>query len=220
MRAFLKKITHPFLKIGLNWYYSKPRKYSYEDSFVMVHPDVFPPQLTFSTKLLLGFLKPLNLKDKSLLELGCGSGIISIYAAKKEAIVTATDVNVTALKFLEKSASENKVKLNILTSDLFENINDSVFDYIIINPPYYPKNAKSVKEKAWFCGENFEYFEVLFIQLPNYITSMNDIYMILSEDCELEKIKAIALKNEIVFELVIENKGLTEKNYIFRLQKL
>ena len=49
---------------------------------------------------------------------------------------------------------------------------------------------------------------------------MNEVYMILSEDCELEKIKAIALKNEIAFELVLEKNGFKEKNYIFRLQKL
>ena len=220
MRSFIKKITHPFLKFGLNWYYSKPRKYTYENSSVMVHPDVFPPQLTLSTKILLDFIKPLALKNKSVLELGCGSGIVSVYSAKKGALVTATDINKTALNFLEKSAEKNEVQLEILESNLFEKLETQTFDYIIINPPYYPKTPKSIKEKAWFCGENFEYFEALFFQLPNYITSKSYCYMILSEDCELEKIKAIALKNEIAFELVYENKGLTEKNYIFRLQKL
>jgi len=220
MRVFLKKITHPFLKFGLNWYYSKPRKYTYENSFVMVHPDIFPPQLTFSTKVLLDFIKPIILKDKSVLELGCGSGIVSIYSAKKGALVTATDINKTALEFLEKSAVENDAHLEVLESNLFEKLENKSFDYIIINPPYYPKAPKSIKENAWFCGENFEYFEALFFQLPNYIDSKNYCYMILSQDCELEKIKAIALKNEIAFELVLENKGLTEKNYIFRLQNL
>ena len=220
MRAFLKKITHPFLKFGLNWYYSKPRKYTYEDSFVMVHPDVFPPQLTFSTKVLLDFIKPLALENKSVLELGCGSGIISIYAATKGALVAATDINTTALEFLKKSAVENNVPIEILESNLFEKLENKSFDFIIINPPYYPKTPKSIQEKAWFCGENFEYFEALFFQLPNYIIATNEVYMILSQDCELKKIKAIALKNEIAFKLVLENKGLTEENYIFRLQKL
>lgn len=220
MRALLKKITHPFLKFGLNWYYSKPRKYNYENSFVLVHPDVFPPQLTFSTKMLLDFIKPITLQNKSLLELGCGSGIISIYAANKGAIVTATDINVTALEYLKKSVEENKVALEVLESNLFEKLENKKFDYIIINPPYYPKNPKSVKEKAWFCGENFDYFEMLFMQLPKFLSDINQTYMILSEDCELEKIKAIALKNEIAFELILEKKVLAEKNYIFKLQKL
>ncbi len=220
MRDLIKKITHPFLKFGLNWYYSKPRKYRYESSFVVVYPEVFPPQLTFSTKMLLDFIKTLALKNKSILELGCGSGIISVYAASKRAIVTATDINTKALEFLRKSAVENKVTIEILASNLFEKLENKAFDYIIINPPYYPKTPKSVKENAWFCGENFEYFEALFFQLPKYITLKNSVYMILSQDCELEKIKVIALKNEIVFEVVLEKIVFAEKNYIFQLQKL
>jgi len=103
---------------------------------------------------------------------------------------------------------------------LFENLKGKSFDVIIINPPYYPKNPNSIGENAWFCGENFEYFEKLFSQLPDFITTENKIYMILSEDCELERIKAIALKNKITFELVMEKKVIAEKNYIFKLSKL
>ena len=121
---------------------------------------------------------------------------------------------------METNASKNNLELKTVYSDLFQNLKDQTFDYIIINPPYYPKSPKSIKEQAWFCGENFEYFEALFFQLPNYITSKNYCYMILSQDCELEKIKAIALKNVIAFELVSEKKRPMEENYIFQLQKL
>jgi release factor glutamine methyltransferase len=220
MRALLKKISHPFLKIGLNWYYSKPRKFQYKGSFVMVHPDVFPPQMTFSTKILLDFIKILQLQNKTFLELGCGSGIISIYAAKKEAIVTATDINKTALEFLEKSATNNNVAITITESNLFEKLQNKAFDYIIINPPYYPKSPKSIKEYAWFCGENFEYFEQLFTQLPNFITPKNEVYMILSQDCNIQNIKTIAQKNKIGFDLVAKKKVAGEKNYIYQMLQL
>ena len=220
MKNFIKKITHPFLKFGLNAYYSKPRNYCYENICVKVHPDVFPPQLTLSTKILLDFIREKELYSKTLLELGCGSGIISLLASKKGAKVTAIDINKTALEFLAINANNNQLKINILASNLFENLVNKSFDIIIINPPYYPKKSKSIKEQAWFCGENFEYFETLFFQLPKYISSKNEIYMILSEDCELEKIKAIALKNEIAFEIMVEKKVFAEKNYIFQLHNL
>lgn len=219
MKALLKKIISPFLKKASAIYLSKSRKYTYKKISVWVEPTVFPPFITFSTKLLLEFLETLPLKEKKVLELGCGSGIISILAVKKEAIATATDINATALEALKKNALNNGVSIEIINSDLFENIQDKTFDFIIINPPYYPKNPNSTAEKAWFCGENFDYFENLFSQLPSFITSKNSIFMILSEDCELEKIKAIAFKNEIAFELLLEKKNIAEKNYIFRLQK-
>jgi len=220
MRAFVKKIISPLLKKASALYLSKPRKYSYKDISVWVEPSVFPPFITISTKLLLEFVETLNIKGKTLLELGCGCGIISILAAKKGATVTATDINTTALETLEKNALNNGVSMEIINSDLFENIQDKMFDFILINPPYYPKKPNTIAEKAWFCGENFGYFENLFSQLPNFITFENYVFMILSQDCELEKIKAIAFKNEIAFDVISERKILAEKNYIFQLRKL
>lgn len=220
MRTILKKITHPFLKLGLRLYYWKPRIFCYDNIYIKIHPDVFPPQLTFSTKILLDYVANLDLKNKSFLELGCGSGIISLLAAKNGSCVTASDVNKIALDYLETNASKNNLKLKTIYSDLFQNLENQSFDCIVINPPYYPKAPKNIKEQAWFCGENFEYFEKLFVQLTNYLLPKTNCYMILSQDCEIEKIKAMALKNALAFELVLEKKELVETNYIFRIVSL
>lgn len=220
MRNFLKKISHPFLKLGYQIYYHKPRTFCYEGICIQVHPDVFPPNLTLSTKILLNFLCEKELENKSFLELGCGSGIISLLAAKKGAKVTATDINTTALTFLTENAKKNNLELEIIESDLFKALTDRTFDCIVINPPYYPKNPKNSKEKAWFCGEHFEYFEALFPQLKKHLIATNETFMILSEDCELEKIKAIASKSGIAFSMIVEKKVVGEKNYIFSLTSL
>lgn len=216
MRNFIKKITHPFLKYALETYYYKPRKYCYDSICVQVHPKVFPPHLTFSTKILLDFIQTLDLKSKTFLELGCGSGIIALFAAKKEAIVTASDINQTALLYLEKNAKKNNLKIKTLASDLFDSIEEKSFDYIIINPPYYPKNPKNISEKAWFCGANFEYFEKVFYQLKHEVNFENT-FMILSEDCALEKIKNIAAKNGLTFDLILTKTVFKEKNYIYSI---
>ncbi|MEZ4854611.1 methyltransferase [Flavobacterium sp.] len=215
MRNFIKKITHPFLKLGLKLFYLKPRKYCYENICIKVHPDVFPPHLTFSTKILLDFIKPLNLKGKTFLELGCGSGIISLLASKKGAIVTATDINRTALNYLDKNAAKNNLLVTIIFSDLFESIPNSTFDYIIINPPYYPKKPKNIKENAWFCGEHFEYFEKLFSQLQD--VECKNVFMILSEDCNIEKIKSISNRNNFYLSNIQTIKNNFEANYIFKI---
>ena len=217
MKLFLKKISHPLLKFGLQFYYSKPRPFWYDNICIQIHPDVFPPQMTFSTKILLDFINEMDLNDKTFLELGCGSGIISLLAAKKKAFAIASDINQTALGYLEKNALQNNLNVQIVYSDLFEQIGNNTLDYIIINPPYYPKTPKNVKEQAWFCGEKFEYFEKLFMQLPNFLSTETKCYMILSQDCDVEKIKAIASKNTMTFELILEKKELVETNFIFRI---
>lgn len=202
------------------YYLLKPRKYKYKDIWVWVEPTVFPPFLTISTKILLEFSETLSLEGKTFLELGCGCGIISIYSAKNGALVTATDINPIALHALTKNATRNEVALEIIESNLFDELQTKTFDFIFINPPYYPKEPKSVAEMAWFCGEGFEYFEKLFLQLPKFSSQNNKIYMILSEDCQLEKIKAIALKNDMAFELVFEKKVLGEAHFLYQLNKL
>lgn len=159
----------------------------------------------------------MNLENKTFLELGCGCGIISLLASKKGAKVVASDINQTALDFLEINADKNELSLEIVFSDLFKSLENSTFDYIIINPPYYPRKPQNVEEQAWFCGENFEYFEKLFLELPNFLSPENHCFMILSQDCALEQIKAIALKNDVVFELVIEREEWIETNYIFNI---
>ena len=220
MRNIVKKIAHPFLKLGWRLYYFKPRTFCYDTICIKVSPDVFPPQMTFSTKILLDFISEMNLENKTFLELGCGSGIISLLASKKGAKVVASDINQTALNFLETNAYKNELSLKIVFSDLFKSLENLTFDYIIINPPYYPRKPQNVKEQAWFCGENFEYFEKLFSELPTFLSPNNKCFMILSQDCALEKIKTIALKNDIVFELFIEKEVLIETNYIFSISSL
>jgi len=199
IRSILKRITKPFLNAGLKFYYRKPRKYSYQDIEVLVHPEVFPPHLTLSTKILLDFISEIDLQNKTFLELGCGSGIISLFASKKGATVTASDINRTALEYLGKASENNNLKVDCIYSNLFENLKGKQFDYIIINPPYYPKKPKNTKEQAWFCGEKFEYYENLSKQLPKFLSEENQTFMILSEDCNIQKITSIASENNIHF---------------------
>ena len=216
MRGVLKRILSPFIKKATDLYHSKPRSYSYNGSTVKVVPGVFPPFFTMSTKRLLRFLDTQNVEGKSFLELGCGCGIISIYAAKKGAFVTASDINVMALDQLTIDAKKNGVALDIVYSDLFENLHGRTFEYIFINPPYYPRIPTSITEKAWFCGEDFEYFKKLF----PYFAGLTEtkIFMILSEDCAIDIIRQVANHSALKLTVVFSTIVAMEKNFIFQIK--
>lgn len=73
----------------------------------------------------------------SVLDLGCGSGILGIAAAMIGCNVTFADINRTALIQSKLNCDLNFKTGNFILSDMFGSIHDR-FDTILFNPPYVP----------------------------------------------------------------------------------
>jgi release factor glutamine methyltransferase len=217
MRSLVKYIVARTYKPLLVKYLSKTRTYSWKGITLEIPPEVFHPGFFTSTKILLHYIKHKSFKQISVLELGAGSGLISIYTAKKGADVTATDINTVAISFLKKNAKRNNVDLIILHSDIFNSIPIRLFDTIIINPPYYKKQPRSNAEYAWYCGENGEYFQKLFKHLKNYVHGKTEVLMVLCDGCDLQMIKNLAHENSFDLQSVFQRNTVIEKNYIFKI---
>jgi release factor glutamine methyltransferase len=193
--------------------------YRYGDIELEIPPQVFHPGFFFSTQLLLRHISTMSLQCQRFLELGAGSGLISIYAAKNGARVTASDINPIAIEYLKKNSRANGVKLSILHSDLFMHMAGQPFDIIAINPPFYKKTPLDAKDYAWFCGENGEYFESLFNDLGNFITRDSQVFMVLFEGCDLEMIMDIATANHFTLKCIHTRTNLLEKNFIYQIRR-
>jgi release factor glutamine methyltransferase len=218
MKYAIRHIVAHTYKPWLEKYLSKTRVYKYEDIQLTIPPAVFHPGFFFTTKVLLNYIRQLPLKGKSFLEPGCGSGLISIYAAKRQARVTSTDINATAIEFLKTNAQHNGVDLTIIESDLFQHIPEQRFDIIAINPPFYKRQPQTEKDYAWFCGENGEYFSALFKGLNNYIHPGSEVIMVLFDGCDIEMIENIAAGNGFNLQRVQTRKNFLEKDFIYKIE--
>lgn len=84
-------------------------------------------------------------KNVSILDIGTGSGAITVSLAKyiENSNVTSFDISEIALEIGKKNAIINEVdkKIEYIKSDLFTELNDSdiKFDIIVSNPPYIKK---------------------------------------------------------------------------------
>jgi release factor glutamine methyltransferase len=219
MRKWIKRGFSLALIPLAKWYLRTERSFSYGEIRVKVHPGVFHPGLFSSTLFLLSYLEKQQLKNQTLLELGCGTGLISLVSARKGATVWASDINAKAIENAKINATQNRSEITFVQSNLFETIASQHFDWIIINPPYYARKISALDELAWHCGENFEYFHQLFQTLNNYMHEKTQVIMVLTAGCDLSAIFSIARLNSFRFELVDEKKVFFDgKDFLYRLQ--
>ncbi len=224
-RRFLMKLQQRlynfFVKPLIKLYLKTEPVVSFDGFRIKVFQTVFHPRLFFSTTYFYSFLKAMNLTSKLFLEIGCGSGVISMLAHRKMAIVHCSDINEVAIENTKLNFEQNKFdNKNIpvfYLSDLFDDIPVQQFDFIVINPPFYFKPVGQPAHLAWNCGENGEYFDKLFSTLKTYMHAGTKVYMILAEVCEIDRIKAIANKHSRKMEVEEERKIKWEKSFIFRI---
>ena len=81
----MKYVVGHTYKPLLEKYLSRKRTYRYNGFRLEIPPEVFHPGFFFSTRFLMRHLAQFRLQNKSFLELGAGSGLIAIHAAKEGA---------------------------------------------------------------------------------------------------------------------------------------
>lgn len=217
LRKVTKKVLELVYKPWVVRYLKSDRPYNYKKLKLVINKGVFHPAFFNSSLILAKFTENLDLQNKKVLEIGSGSGLISLVAASKGAIVTAIDLNPDAVFCTQQNANRNNLSLNCIQSDLFQSLPPAKFDVILVNPPYFPQNPANNEQLAWYCGLNHEYFHRFFEQLPNYQNDTGDVFMILSEDVALREIEQIALEfNFRLQQTSAHFKGL-EWNYIYKI---
>ena len=222
LQKFYRKSITFFYKPLLAHYLKKPRKYSYKPFEFTILPGVFHPAFFYSTKFLLHYVNQLNLYQKSVVEVGAGNGLIAFNAALRAHKVVALEISKIAIKGLNLNLQRNSKLLptnvlSVVESDLFKSLTPNFYDYIIVNPPYYPKKVNNELELAWNCGEEHEYFTRFFKQVVNFMTVKSKIIMVLSNQCNLIKIDEIAAINGLGMQVKATKKFLIEDNFIFEI---
>lgn len=92
-------------------------------------------------------------KNEKVLEIGCGSGVVSIHCALEGAKVSCGDINPFANALTEKNARANGVILNIRQTDVYSAFPEK-YDTIVFNLPYLPVSEEGELAKAWSGGKD------------------------------------------------------------------
>ncbi len=174
------------------------------NTIINVNESVLIPR--FETEYLvektLNYLKKLNINNPDILEIGTGSGCISIALSKNISCnIDAIDISKNALEVAKKNAKLNNVEINFMECDINNYQSNKKYDLIISNPPYVPFNDKVDKktkyepQNAIFASENGIYFyRIILEKLKN---NLKDDYLIAFEigNNEGALIKELVQKN-------------------------
>ena len=83
---------------------------------------------------------------ETFLDMGCGTGVVGIYAARRGAAVTAADISARAVSEAAANAERNGVTIRTVRGDLFERV-PGRFTRIAYNAPYVRLTRTGVEDK-------------------------------------------------------------------------
>ncbi|CAL4322026.1 Ribosomal RNA small subunit methyltransferase C [Buchnera aphidicola (Thelaxes suberi)] len=162
-------------------------KYCWKNIFIYSLPGVFGySKVDEGTKLLIDSLQ--NIKKKKVLDLCCGSGIVSIFILKNfnNIQLTACDNHKNAIISCRINFCINKVYGKIISSDLYSNIK-SKFDLIITNPPYHTD-----------LSYNLLMIRKIILKSSNYLTSTGQLMVVLNKSINIKPILHTFIQNYVI----------------------
>jgi len=178
-----------------------------------VSPGVYDP--AEDSLLLIGVLK-IDSGDR-ILEIGCGTGIISLHCAKAGADVTAADIDPRAVECTRLNAERNNLSVKIIQSNLFENIR-GLYDLIIFNPPYLPDDE--TKDGRWSGGKGGIGIAIEFLrQSVKHLSSNGRILTICSSLSDIDAFERECMGMRMDISRLAERRIFFENIYVYEIRK-
>ena len=175
------------------------------------------------------FLLAENLEIKegmSVLEIGTGSGLVSMYASLLTDDVTATDINYNALELAEKNFKLNNIDtVKLEFGDMFEPVKDKKFDVILFNTPYLPTDSDDIIDDdlnyAFDGGLNGRKVIDRFInEVSNHLNDKGIVQMIQSSLSDNDRTLDMFDRNGFVAEIAESEKFFFEEIVLINAYKI
>lgn len=146
------------------------------NSYLEIRKKVFVPQ--FDTEGLIPIVIENISKDKKGLEVGAGTGAISIALSKLGYKMKSIDISRKAINLSKKNAFLNKVEIDFKKQNIFNFQPQEKYDFLISNPPYIKYGDKEVEKwvkknqpkKALYSKNNgLLFYEFLIKNINKYV---------------------------------------------------
>ncbi|MFQ5343207.1 MAG: methyltransferase [Anaerolineae bacterium] len=177
---------------------------------ILVLPDVFNPKLFRTGEFLVETLDSrLIPPDSTVLDMGTGSGVGAVFAARWARRVVAVDINPEAVRCARINALLHQVedRVEVRQGDLFEPACGEQFDAVLFNPPFFRGEPRNDLERALWANDVVERFAA---GLRDHLTPEGHALVILSSDGDVAGFLAACQINNLAADVVAERNLVSE----------
>ncbi|CZT20881.1 uncharacterized protein RCC_06741 [Ramularia collo-cygni] len=193
------------------------------DFDIYLHPSVLSPKY-FPETLWFGENLPHIVQGKSFLEVGLGSGLVSLHLAASGSAVAGVDINHKAVEITKKNFESNGQIGQFVVSDVFENVTDK-YDFIFWNHPWaWDGSLQAADEKLeMFLDEGYVVLKRFISQSKNHLTEGGSVLLGTVPYANLSLVEEICAACGYTQEIVREGlgdlgNGVTEQYYIIQIR--
>lgn len=216
--SMLNKLMHWGMRLAKLHHYDEFRLERIGATAVLVTPSVFNPKLLLTGEFFAGQLDSrLISAEDSVLDIGTGSGVCAIFAARHARDVVAVDINAAAVRCARSNAIINQLdhKIDVRHGDLFAPVAGRRFNWVLFNPPFLSGTPRNDRDRAWRASDVAERFAA---DLPRHLTTCGSALLLLSTFGDPELFLAPLRARGFAISLHAERKLLAETIAIFRLR--
>jgi len=147
---------------------------------LVVTPGVLNPRLMRTGEFFASQLSDqLPERSATVLDMGTGSGVCAVIAARHSQQVVAVDINPAAVRCARANVALNGVedRVAVLAGDLFAPLAGRQFDVVLFNPPFLHSVPSDDADRAWRSNDVAERFAA---QLRDHLTPSGFALVLLS----------------------------------------
>ncbi|MFL9825703.1 50S ribosomal protein L11 methyltransferase [Rhodoplanes sp. SY1] len=187
-----------------------------------VLPTVFDPRRFLTSEFFAAHLGTLDLGGLRVADVGTGSGILALAAARAGAErVLAVDINPNAARAAVENAAANGLADRVagIGSNLLSAVApEPLFDLILSSPPSFPGEPRDVADRAWVAGPDYRDIAGLFVQARERLTPGGRMLVLFSSDSDLHRLGALISEAGFAARLVGERSIVLESFVLYELR--